>query len=122
MPDPRSKAAQPVTFDTSSLEVWGLAGSGYSVKLIGEIDYVWAGVFGQAQQAPGHRAEFHLDHARGVMAFSLRAEDDPQRILSELRALLDLTNRRAGRQTAIEPFNAGPLAAEEPPGSVECKS
>ncbi len=102
MPDPGSTPARPVTFDISTLEIWGMAKSGYSVKLIGEIDDVWMAVLAQAHQALGHRTEFHLDRERGVLAFSNQAQDDPQKVLAELRSLIDLTNRWGGRRTPAE--------------------
>jgi hypothetical protein len=115
MPD-TSDHADPILLDNSSVEIWGLQGSGYSAKLVGEIDDRWAESFIQAQHAHDPTTRFYLDRRRGVLVFSAGTGEDPQRILAEARFLLDLTNRRTGRQLpqkAVETVAAEPSANEE---------
>jgi hypothetical protein len=122
MPDTRDHAL-PVTLDASSLEVWGLQGSGRSVRLEGEVDDIWADSFTLAQHAQGDAARFYLDRRRHVLVFSTETGADPQKCLSMARALIDLTNRRAGRRTPRSPVDSvAPDAVESarrvtPPGT-----
>jgi hypothetical protein len=111
MPDPRADA-HPIALDESTLEIWGLQGLGKSVKLVGEVDDLWADSFTQAQHA--HRdARFYLDRRRRVLVFSAETGEDPQRILAEARALLDLANRCAGREAPQKPLDATKSGADE---------
>jgi len=114
MPDPRADA-HLIALDESSLEIWGLQGLGQSVKLVGEIDNLWADSFSQAQHAQRDATRFYLDRRRRVLVFSAETGEDAQKILEEARALLDLTNRRAGRQAPQKPVDAAKSGADEKP-------
>jgi len=89
----------PVTLDAASLEIWGLQGSGRSVRLQGDVDDTWADSFALAQHVQGDGARFYLDRRRHVLVFSAESGADPQKSRTTARVLIDLTNRRAGRQT-----------------------
>jgi PilZ domain-containing protein len=102
MQDTRTES-RPVTLDVASLQIWGLQGSGYSARLIGEIDDLWAVSFTQAQHAQDPTTRFYLDQKRHVLVFTARAGEDPQRILAEARSLVGMTNDRAGRQAQPRP-------------------
>jgi hypothetical protein len=96
----------PVTLDAASLEIWGLQGSGRSVRLQGDVDDTWADSFALAQHIQGDGSRFYLDRRRHVLVFSAESGADPQKSLSTARVLIDLTNRHAGRQTPRKPVDS----------------
>src|SRR5262249_48559636 len=108
-----SHYAGPVTLDLYSLEVWGLQGAGYSLRLAGEIDDAWTDALALAQHAQGGEPRFYVDRKRAALGFSVEGGKDLQRSLSDAQALIDTVNERTGRRVLRRPV-AGEGASDAP--------
>src|SRR5262249_33694055 len=107
-----SHYAGPVTLDLYSLEVWGLQGAGYSLRLAGEIDDAWTDALALAQHAQGGEPRFYVDRKRAALVFSVEGGKDLQRSLSDAQALIDTVNESTGRRVLRRPVAAEGVLAE----------
>jgi len=104
-----SNAAQhagPVTLDLYSLEVWGLQGAGYSLKLAGQIDDAWVDALALAQHTQGGDPRFYVDRKKAALVFSVEAGKNLQATLSDAQTLIELVNERTGRRVLKRPVFA----------------
>jgi PilZ domain-containing protein len=95
--------AGPVTLDLYSLEVWGLQGAGYSVRLAGEIDDTWVDAIALAQHVQGGDPRFYVDRKKAALVFAVETGKDLQATLSDAQALVDTVNERTGRRMMKRP-------------------
>src|SRR5262245_56965363 len=95
--------AGPVTLDLYSLEVWGLQGAGYSLRLAGEIDDAWTDALALVQRSEGGDPRFYVDRKKAALVFAVEAGKDLQTTLSDAQALIDIVNERTGRRVLRRP-------------------
>jgi hypothetical protein len=88
----------PVTLDLYSLEVWGLQGAGYSLRLAGEIDEAWVDALALAQHTQGGEPRFYVDRKKAALVFSVEPGRDLPATLSDAQVLIELVNERTGRR------------------------
>jgi hypothetical protein len=101
-----TQSAGPVTLDLYSLEVWGLQGAGYSVRLAGAIDDAWADALALAQHVQGGNPRFYVDRTKAALVFSVEGNRDLQRSLAEAQTLIDIVNEKTGRHVVRRPVAA----------------
>jgi hypothetical protein len=91
-----------VSFDAGTLRVWGMAGSGFSVNLIGPVTVDWAAEFREAEKTLILGHHFHLEQERRVVAFHCEPSS-VEGVLGELVDLVNIVNLGARRTTSQAP-------------------
>ncbi len=100
-----ARADRTVSVDRSSVKLWGMARSGYSVHLDGRIGAWWAESFRRLEADRRTAWRFYLDEEHGVVAFA----SGPQAVaeaLDRLAELVGAANSEAARHTDGIPADA----------------
>jgi hypothetical protein len=98
----KTHAPISISFDPDTLRVWGMEGSGFSVKLIGPLTADWAEEFRETEKTLALGHHFHLDRERQVVAFHCEPSD-VEVVLRELLDLVNIANLGARRTTSQAP-------------------
>jgi hypothetical protein len=76
-----------VSIDQETLKAWELAGTAYSVQLVGEIDTRWLSAYRSIRNDSAGFSRFHLDSTSKMVVFSCRSGDAPADVASVLGTL-----------------------------------
>ena len=102
----RQRKQYGVSVDRETLKAWELAGTAYSVQLVGEIDPRWLSAYRSIRSDSAGFCRFHLDSTSKMVVFSCRNGDTPSdvsSVLGTLDSLLQLSNLYAsGSDGAVQ--------------------
>jgi len=102
----RQRKQYEVAIDRETLKAWELAGTAYSVQLVGEIDPRWLSAFRSIRSDSAGFSRFHLDSTSKMVVFACRSGDAPSDVVSvlgTLDSLVRLSNLYAsGSSGAVE--------------------
>jgi hypothetical protein len=102
----RERKQYGVSIDSETLKAWELAGTAYSVQLVGEIDMRWLSAYRSIRSDSAGFSRFHLDSTSKMVVFSCRSGDTPSdvaAVLGTLDSLVRLSNLYAsGSNGAID--------------------
>jgi hypothetical protein len=91
----RERREYGVSIDRETLKSWELAGTAYSIALVGEIDTRWLSAFRSIRSDSAGFSRFHLDSTSRMVVFSCRSGDTASEVasvLGTLDSLLRLSN------------------------------
>src|SRR5712692_1376366 len=91
----RERKEYGVSIDRETLKAWELAGTAYSVQLVGEIDTRWLSAYRSIRSDSAGFSRFHLDSTSKMVVFSCRTGDTPSdvsSVLGTLDSLVQLSN------------------------------
>jgi len=83
----RERKEYGVSIDRETLKAWELAGTAYSVALVGEIDTRWLSAYRSIRSDSAGFSRFHLDSTSKMVVFSCRSGDTPNEVASVLGTL-----------------------------------
>ena len=90
-----SRTQYGVSVDRETLKAWELAGTAYSVQLVGEIDSKWLSAYKSIRADSAGFSRFHLDSTSKMVVFACRSGDTPAdvaSVLGTLESLIQLSN------------------------------
>jgi hypothetical protein len=93
-----------VSIDRETLKAWELAGTAYSVQLVGEIDPRWLSAYRSIRNDSAGFSRFHLDSTSKMVVFSCRTGDTPSdvsSVLGTLDSLVQLSNLYASGSNGV---------------------